>query len=78
MKAIPAVILATLYLVVYVILFQIGTSMAILSYLFLFSPFLMIGLVYIVLKDDHEKYPELGEDEEWGYRDKPKDELGRF
>jgi len=78
MKAKPAVIIATLYLVVYVILFQTALSVTVLSYLFLISPFLMIWLVYTVLRDVSEEYPELGEDEEWGYRDKPKDQLGRF
>ncbi|WP_069659024.1 hypothetical protein [Arcticibacter eurypsychrophilus] len=78
MKATTAVIIATLYLIVYVILFQTEMSTTILSYLFLTSPFLMIWLVYTVLKDDHEQYPELGEDQEWGYRDKPKDKLDRF
>ena len=78
MKAIAAVIIATLYLITYVILFQTGISITILSYLLLISPFLMIWVVYTVLKDDHEPYPDLGEDEEWGYRDKPRDRLGRF
>lgn len=78
MKAISAVIIATLYLIIYVILFRTGISFTILSYLFLISPFLMIWLVYTVIRDHYEKYPELGEDEEWGYRDKPRDQLGRF
>ncbi|EOR93308.1 hypothetical protein ADIARSV_3519 [Arcticibacter svalbardensis MN12-7] len=34
----------------------------------------MIWLIFTVLKDNRKPYPELGEDEEWGYRDKPKNQ----
>jgi hypothetical protein len=78
MKATTAVSILTIYLVVYTALFQTGISLTILSYLFLIAPFLIVWMVYIVLKDDQYKYPELGKDEDWGYRDKTKDQLGVF
>ncbi len=78
MKATAAVSILTIYLVVYTALFQTGTSLTILSYLFLIAPFLTFWMVYIVLKDGQYKYPDLGKDEEWGYQDKEKDQLGVF
>jgi len=46
--------------------------------MFLLSPFLIFLTVFIVLKDNKLPYPELGCDEEWGYADKVKSELGMF
>lgn len=68
----------TLYLVAYIVLFFSGCSMPLLACMFLVSPFLIIGMVYIVLKDDSCQYPELNEGEEWGYRDRAKKTLGLF
>jgi hypothetical protein len=68
----------TLYLVAYIVLFFSGCSMPLLACMFLVSPFLIIGMVYIVLKDDSCQYPELNEGEEWGYRDRTKETLGLF
>jgi hypothetical protein len=35
-------------------------------------------MVACILKDNTVAYPELKENEEWGYADKSKDELGLF
>lgn len=78
MKATTAVSILTIYLVVYTALFQTGFSLTILSCLFLIAPFLIVWMVYIVFKDDQYKYPNLGKNEEWGYQDKAKDQLGIF
>jgi hypothetical protein len=78
MKAKLAVSLLTIYLLVYVGLFAAGASITLLAWMFVVSPFLLVGTVYIVLKDNAEHYPQLPEGEEWGYRDKSKDELGLF
>ncbi|HVV55110.1 MAG TPA: hypothetical protein VHC47_07295 [Mucilaginibacter sp.] len=78
MKAKTAVIIATAYLVLYAALFQAGLNITVLSILFLFSPLIIIWVVYIVLKDDSAQYPELKEDEEWGYTDVSKDHPGMF
>jgi hypothetical protein len=78
MKATTAVSILTIYLVVCTALSQTGFSLIILSCLFLIAPFLIVWMVYVVLKDDQYKYPELNKDDEWGYRDKTKDQLGVF
>jgi hypothetical protein len=55
-----------------------GLLVNVVPYLFILSPFLIIAMVIIVLKDENIFYPELKEGEEWGYRDKSKDQLGIF
>ncbi len=77
MSARAAVSTATLYLIIYTVLAAAGYDYPV-AILYLASPFLILGMVYIVLKDDRLDYPELAEGEEWGYRDKSKDELGLF
>jgi hypothetical protein len=76
-KAERAVIVVTTYLMLFVLMLETGTSVYALPYLLIASPFLLIWMVYFVLNDKRE-YPKLGENEEWGYRDKAKDELGIF
>jgi len=78
MKAKAAVSVLTIYLFAYAVLFHTRLSITILSSLFLIAPCLLLSMVYFVLKDDKQKYPDLGNDEEWGYRDKEKDQLGIF
>lgn len=73
-----AVAIATIYLLVYAGLAAAGYAYPVAAALYLASPVVIIGMVYFVLKDDRLKYPELAEGEEWGYRDKSKDELGLF
>ena len=68
----------TIYLVSYVIVFATGYYVTLLAWMFLASPVLLIATVFFVLKDTGENYRELGEGEEWGYRDKQKNELGVF
>lgn len=46
--------------------------------MYLLSPVVIISTVLVVLKDLSGKYPDLAEGEEWGYRDKSKNELGLF
>ena len=77
MKAKAAVIIVTIYLFVYVGLFAADSSVTVLSYMFLASPLLILWMVYTVLKDEYE-YAELEDGQEWGYRDKARDELGMF
>ncbi len=70
--AIKAVGLLTVYLVVYLILWSFNISILAFSILFLLSPFLMFWAVYCVLKEKDFNYPEMDENEEWGYLDKTK------
>lgn len=76
-KAEGAVITVTAYLMVFVLMLETGTSVYALPYLLIASPFLLIWMVYSILTDRRE-YPELEENEEWGYRNKAKEELGMF
>lgn len=67
MKATTAVIIATLYLLAFIISIQIQVSQSLIYLLFAFSPVILIGLALTVLKDRSEKYPEMKEGQEWGY-----------
>lgn len=78
MKAKTAVIILTIYLIVYAAFFQTGLSITLLAFMFLLSPVLVIWTVYLVLRDGTDKYPELDKVDEWGYLNKAKDELGLF
>jgi hypothetical protein len=78
MKAKEAIAILTIYLTVYAALFLSGVSATILACMFLASPFLIVLGIYIILKDDQNQYPELDCKDEWGYKDKTKDELDLF
>jgi len=78
MKANAAIILLTAYLVAFLSLLQSNASPLLLQVLFLLFPFALVTTVVIVLKDTSRPYPELGKNDEWGYRDKAKAELGMF
>jgi hypothetical protein len=71
-------LLVTLYFIVYTLLHQSGASLKLLGAMFLASPFLVIWMAYAILKYGSYSGRELNEDEEWGYQDKNKDELGIF
>lgn len=66
---------ATAYLVVYCILLQVEPAVA--TLLFLFSPLVVIWMVYAVLKYAQYKGRELGDDE-YGYQDRKNEDLGIF
>jgi len=67
MKAPTAIILATLYLIVFVISIHFEFPESITLGLFTLSPLMLIWLAITVLKDSSEQYPEMNEDQEWGY-----------
>lgn len=69
------VFLATAYLVAYCIMLQVQPAIG--RFMFIFSPLVVIWMVYAVLKYAEYKGRELGEDE-FGYQDKKKEELGIF
>jgi hypothetical protein len=71
-------ILVTIYLIVYTLLHQAGASLTLLGILFLLSPFLVVWMAYTILRYGSYHGKELGEEEEWGYQDKNKDDLGVF
>ena len=68
----------SLYLLIYTVLFQAGTDFSILMTMFVLSPFLVIWMVYVVLKFGKYNGRELKEDEEWGYGDRSRETLGVF
>jgi hypothetical protein len=73
-----AVITVTAYLIIYVTLINVGFPLNILPYLYIILPFLFCWMIYCILKDTQFEYPELGDNEEWGYCDKAKEDLGTF
>lgn len=73
-----ATILVTLYLLVYVILHQSGAELRVLAWMFVFSPALVIWMVYTILRYGIYGGAELAEQEEYGYQDKQKEDLGTF
>jgi len=73
-----ATIFVTTYLVIYTLLHQSGASLKVLGAMFLASPFLVIWMAYTIIRYAPYNGKDLKEDEEWGYADKDKDELGVF
>lgn len=67
MKATTAIVIATLYLLVFIISIHTLISDRLTYGLFVFSPIMLIWLAITVLRDRSEKYPEMNEDQEWGY-----------
>ncbi|PSL32187.1 hypothetical protein [Chitinophaga ginsengisoli] len=65
-----SVIAVTAYLLLYCILLQIEHTQWIAVRMFLFSPLLVIWMVYTVLKYGVYTGRELAEDEEYGYQDR--------
>ena len=72
------IILTTAYLFLYIILINIGIPDLLAGILGIIWPFSFIWMIYCILKGDSVKYPELKEGEEWGYKDKKRDELKMF
>lgn len=73
-KALFSVVSVTIYLVIYVSLISLGGFFNLTFYMLIASPVLILWMVLTVLKDPYN-YPELEEGEEWGYRDKVKEDL---
>jgi hypothetical protein len=72
-----SVLFASFYLLLYFILCQVNRSAGIAILMFSLSPFVIIWMVYSVLK--YGKYNGKPLDaEEFGYKDKNKEELGVF
>ena len=73
-----ATIAVTSYLIIYTFLHHSGASLPVLGTMFLLSPFLVVWMAYTILRYAPFNGRELKEDEEWGYQDKNKDDLGTF
>ena len=71
------VTVVTIVLIVYAVLLLTGWSTVWAGILFFLSPFLVIWMVYRVIRYDSYHGKELNE-KEWGYADKKKEELNMF
>jgi hypothetical protein len=60
----------TLYLIVYTIMLRLEVSLSISLLMFSISPFLVLWMVYTILKHAPYNGRELKENEEYGYQDK--------
>ena len=72
-----AAIFSTSYLVVYIVMLNVPVFLPYAELMLLLSPALMLWLVYAALKYGRHNNTTLG-DEEFGYQDKNKNELGIF
>lgn len=77
-RARMTVVITTLVLIIYCFLQLFGAPMPLLNFIFFLSPFLVIWMVYDVIRFDTYRGVELKEGEEWGYADKNRSELGMF
>ena len=64
------VIAVSVLLLLYSILILTGNLFSVVEIIFLISPFAVVWLVYRVIILGRTDYPELKENEEWGYSDK--------
>lgn len=71
MNAKIIVILLTLFLVAFFVMMATGISDLWKNTLIMISPIVFISAVILVLRDRSFDYPELKEDEEFGYVDRP-------
>lgn len=74
MKSKVAVVVVTVYLVVVNLLGNAESPSVLFTVFYLLTPAVMITIVVVILKDNSLSYPELN-DQEWGYRDKDKNDL---
>lgn len=68
-ESIPVIVVSVL-LFLYCILMLTGNLISVAEIIFLISPFAVVWLVYRVIFLGRTDYPELKENEEWGYSDK--------
>ncbi|HEY0678860.1 MAG TPA: hypothetical protein VGD17_11275 [Chitinophagaceae bacterium] len=73
-----AVIVATLYLVIYYILFSYGADFRIIFWMFLGAPVVLVWMAYTIVRYGKYDGTDLRENEEWGYSDRKKETLGIF
>lgn len=74
-RAMVSIWMATAYLIIYCLLLQFDNSLQFAFMMLLFSPVLVVWMVYTVLKHGKFNGPSLG-DREFGYQDKTNEELG--
>jgi O-antigen/teichoic acid export membrane protein len=72
-----SILFASIYLALFLIAIQTGQSQLVWP-LFLLSPFVVIYMVYSVLRFGKYSGKEMSEGEEWGYEDTHRENLGTF
>ena len=69
-KSFIAACLGSLYVLAYVVAFNFNAPTDVTMTMFIFSPFVVIGMTVTILKDSTMPVRELKEGEEWGYQDR--------
>ena len=78
-EKLPVVVVTTLLIInCFLIFVNPEPAMAVINIISLCGPLLIVWMVYSVLKFGKYKGTDLKENEEWGYADKSKDDLGVF
>jgi len=77
-KELLPVLIVTYVLLIYSILIMFDRLPVVTGIIFFISPFLIAWMVYSVLRFGKYNGKSMEEDEEWGYADKEKKELGVF
>ena len=72
-----AVIVASLYLAIYLVFFYRSDYNVVMG-MFLAAPAILIWLAYTIVRYGKFDGKPLQDDEEWGYSDRDKDSLGMF
>lgn len=76
-KVIFAITAASTYLLLF-LFFIFMNKPSIASWMFLFSPIVILWMAYMIIKFGKYSGVELKPGEEWGYEDKKKEDLGMF
>lgn len=73
-----SIALTSVYLLVFVGLLHQEVSLRLIMLLFSLAPFLLVWMIWTVLKDGRYSGGPLGPDREWGYQDRRNEDLGTF
>lgn len=76
-KIVFAITTTSVYLLIFLFFISMNYS-TVASWMFLFSPIVILWLAYMIIKNGEYTGSELGPEEEWGYEDKKKEDLGIF
>lgn len=73
-----SIALTSIYLLVFVVLLDLELSVRLIMLFLSLAPFLLLWMVWTVLKDGRYSGEPLGRDCEWGYQDRRNEDLGTF
>jgi fatty acid desaturase len=69
---------ASIYLLLYCLLLQVKAAESIAMLMFFFSPLIVVWMVFVVIKHGTYTGHTFNENEEWGYQDRNKEDMGMF